>query len=115
MTYETIRIYNRKNLRTDINAAEHSYTDGYLEYSYTEYRVIDGVASLKGKGTEDFSINRYNSEMHCKGIYTWDGERRNKGGHRWFDYRGFVDYIGSTKALKAVMMQKYGCEEVSLR
>lgn len=58
--------------------------EAYLEANYKEYRA-DG--SLKQTGTEDFSSRRW-ATLPIRFVYVWDGEKRNKGGHRWFEYLG---------------------------
>lgn len=58
----------------------------YLEVNYKEYRA-DG--SIKQTGTEDFSAKRWSS-IPYRFVYTWDGQRRNKGGRRWFDFEGMI-------------------------
>lgn len=52
------------------------------ELSYKEYNA-DG--ELISKGSEDFSPERENNSLVFYRIFTWDGERYNKGGNRWFD------------------------------
>lgn len=73
----------------------------YLEVEYKEYRE-DG--SLKATGTEDFSANRWASTP-IRFVYTWDGERRNKGGKRWFDYEGAYR-IDDPKGLKGYIQKR---------
>ena len=59
-----------------------------VEVAYNDYDVESG--ELVGVGTEDFSRERYKTII-TKLLWTWDGERRNAGGHRWFEYTG-LDY-----------------------
>lgn len=85
-----MRIYGKRR-----EIAEH-----YYEYDYKEYRE-DGT--LKCTGTEDFSSQRLRSLEH-RFIYTWDGEKRNKGGYRWFDFIGSVTILeGDLKELKKIV------------
>ena len=105
MKYETARIYGKVNvIRKDENSA-------YLEVAYTEYRN-DG--SIKCTGTEDFSSKRWSSTA-IKSIYTWNGEKRNKGGYRWFDFQGNVRFSGSPKIVKMIYKTKYNAELIELR
>jgi hypothetical protein len=76
--------------------------ENYYEVEYKEYRQ-DG--SLKAIGTEDFSTKRYNN-LEGRAVYTWDGEKRNKGGYRWFDYQGYFR-TDNLKELKNYMELKY--------
>ena len=86
-----MRIYGK--VKVLWQAEDHK--DAYLEVAYKEYRE-DG--SLKATGTEDFSVKRW-SKTPIRFVYTWDGERRNKGGKRWFDYEGAYR-IDNPKGLK---------------
>lgn len=85
----------------------------YLEIAYTEYRE-DGT--VKQIGTEDFSAERW-SKMPMRFVYTWDGQRRNKGGYRWFDYDGAYR-TDDPKAFKKYITSwwnKFGIETVDVR
>lgn len=74
------------------------------EVSYKEFR-LDG--SLKQIGTEDFSTERLHGLKHAM-VWTWDGKRYNKGGHRWFEMQEFVWFDkDSRKELKAYLDSKY--------
>jgi len=69
---------------------------GYFEVEYREYRP-DGT--LKATGTEDFTSERWNKQAHMRFVYTWDGERRNAGGSRWFEHQTTV-WTDDPKAFK---------------
>lgn len=91
---EYLRIYGkRKEIAPD-----------YWEIQYREYRE-DG--SLKMVGTEDFSTKRMCKYINAKCVFTWDGQKRNKGGKRFFDYHGIYRYTGSNKQLKAYIQTQY--------
>ena len=77
--------------------------DRYFEVEYKEYRE-DGT--LKATGTEDFSVERWNKQAHMRFVYTWDGTKRNAGGHRWFDYQTSV-WTDDTKAFKKYAQARY--------
>ena len=84
------------------------------EYSYTEIDTESG--NVVGMGTEDFSPERYRREVVTRWIYTWDGTRRNKGGHRWFDDRGRVTYRRTQVAdVREYYRNRYQAAEVQLR
>lgn len=84
------------------------------EIEYTEYDMNGNVVAT---GTEDFSAERYNTTFKSQEVYTWDGKKLNKGGHRWFEYRGFIRYNASQrKALNQYLKNKYNeAELVQLR
>ena len=97
-----MRIYGKTN----------KIADDYYELPYKEYRP-DGT--LKATGTEDFSGARLRT-LEVRGIYTWDGQRRNAGGKRWFDYHGHVRVnAGDLKELKAYAAAKYAADLVQIR
>lgn len=81
------------------------------EIEYREYDLEDG--SLIGTGTEDFSEQRYRDQFIEKLVWVWDGEKRNKGGHRWFEYVGTVAYArGKAANIKKYLKIKYNDAEV---
>lgn len=69
-----------------------------VEIAYKEF-YLDGT--LKYKGSEDFSAERYSKELIDKEIRTWDGQKRNKGDKRWFEFAGWIKY--SRRHSKEVM------------
>lgn len=84
-----------------------------MEYAYKDYRN-DGT--LKDAGSEDFTPERWKTEVRRAFAYVWDGKKYNKGGHRWFDCVGFVQYRRSeVKEVKGYLKRKYGCVLVDLR
>lgn len=75
------------------------------EIEFTEYR-LDG--SIYRTGTEDFSAERYKTVLKSQFLWTWDGEARNKGGHRCFQYEGLIKFVETQrKALKQLLMAQY--------
>lgn len=84
--------------------------DRYFEVAYEEYRE-DGT--LKQTGTEDFSVARYHDQTEQRWIYTWDGQKRNAGNHRWFECREVIRISkGDLKTLKKVMADRYPEAEI---
>lgn len=84
------------------------------EISYHEYDSETG--ELVGAGSEDFSPERQKRELEDRWAWTWDGERRNKGGKRWFEDHGLVRFRKSEKAeVKKYLQNKYGAAELQLR
>lgn len=70
-----------------------------------EYKEYDEEGNLVGTGTEDFSRDRYR-EIDQKQIWTWDGKRYNRGGHRWFDYVGNVRFNLNDQRSVLLLMKK---------
>ena len=60
-------------------------SENYFEVPYKEYRA-DG--SLKQAGSEDFTTDRYSKQLHIYSIHTWNGEKRNAGGKKWYENCG---------------------------
>lgn len=85
------------------------------EIEYKEYDTKTG--EIVGAGSEDFSPERYNKEVKDAFVWTWDGVKLNKGGHRWFEQRGYIKYRRSeAKQVKEYMATKYaGVALVQLR
>lgn len=73
------------------------------ELPYREYRLEDG--SLCAEGTEDWSRERAKNLMVVN-AWAWDGERRNKGGYRWFERKRkiIIDSRLNREALKLMKM-----------
>ena len=82
-----------------------------------EYKEYDEEGDLVGAGSEDFSLERLHKTLaQNKLVYTWDGQRRNKGGHRWFDFQGYITFNKKQSTLiKDHLMRRYGAELVQLR
>ena len=58
------------------------------EIAYKEY---DENGNLVATGTEDFSRERY-KQIDTQWVWTWDGIKRNRGGHRSFECMGTVTF-----------------------
>lgn len=71
-------------------------SDNYIEVKFTEYNEQGEVMR---EGIEDFSPIRL-SKVPVYDIWTWDGETRNKGGHRWFNLAQRVRTTGTPAELK---------------
>ena len=84
------------------------------EIAYQDINPATG--ELEGVGSEDFSPAREGRDIEYKWIYTWDGQKRNKGGHRWFTCHGTIKYRKSgRKAVQEYLKNKYHAEVVQLR
>ena len=86
--WDTLKMYGKT-----INCWEHACVckDGseYMkpvqyEVAYTEY---DRDGNVIRKGTEDFSADRIKNVGHYI-IWTWNGVKYNRGGHRFFEAQG---------------------------
>lgn len=83
------------------------------EYTYREY-YPDGT--LAGTGTEDFSTARAAAQMLRGWVYTWDGEKRNRGGYRWWTNQGYVLIPRSQKkAAREYFRNKYHAALAEIR
>lgn len=75
-----------------------------VERPYREY-ATDG--RLICTGTEDFSRERDRGLKNCR-VFVWDGYRRNRGGHRWFEETMFCRfYEPQRKALREYLKSRY--------
>lgn len=112
---EIIRIYG-KVLNEWKNYSEKWHCDIAYQREYA-YKDIDATTGeIVATGSEDFSAEREAREIEYKWIYTWNGQKRNKGGYRWFDCQGTIKYRKSgKKAVKQYLKMKYNAEEAQLR
>lgn len=100
---ETVRIYGK------VVNEWHSFDEQgrkVLTQQEIAYREYDADGEPKATGTEDFSIAR-RRYIRSASVHTWDGQKRNKGGYRWFDYHGNVKYRGNGQALRKVLEKEY--------
>jgi hypothetical protein len=107
--WETVKLYGKrlnewKETRTRPDGREYEATT-QVEYKYTEY---DCNGNALHEGTEDFSSERLHE---CTGIYdvwTWDGQKVNKGGNRWFECVRVVKInLADRKKLTELMTKWY--------
>lgn len=111
---DKVRIYGKTvNTWTTYDIIkDREYTTQY-EVAYTDY-FIDG--RVAGKGTEDFSPERYRRDIKEGWVFTWDGERRNKGGHRWFREEGHIKFRKAEgKMVNKLLTNKHKAEVVQIR
>lgn len=83
------------------------------EYFYRDYNE---QGETIGTGSEDYSPERERETLLKGYLYTWDGEKLNKGGNRWFDCRGF--YIirkSDRRQFKELMKQEFSVDVVEFR
>lgn len=73
-------------------------SEDYIEVKFTEYNAQGDVIN---EGIEDFSPLRW-SKVPVYEIWIWDGETRNKGGHRWFSRAQSVHTTGKPSEIKQV-------------
>lgn len=80
------------------------------------YRDYNESGQLTGTGSEDFSPERWNQTTRRNNIWTWDGKKLNKGGHRWFEYQGCYTFRKEdSKAVKALYKNKFNAAAVDFR
>ena len=110
----TVRIYGKVLERWYNDDEKWGKVTTQIEVSYREYDSETG--EIVGAGSEDFSIERWHRDLETRWAWTWDGERRNKGGKRWFENHGLVRFRKSEKAeVKRYLQNKYGAAELQLR
>lgn len=109
----TVRIYGKT-----INTWKHLEERNGREIEVTtqmeiEYKEYDLDGNIVSSGTEDFSPERYRNSIAYPSVYTWDGKKLNKGGHRWFDFHGSIKFLKSQrKEVKEYLKRKYVESEV---
>ena len=91
-----------------------------IEVEYKDYEFDfwgTGEWDLVGTGTEDFSPERYKTCVSIKSVWTWNGRKLNKGGHRWFDYQGLIKFrVSDRKNVIDYLKTKYdNAELIQLR
>lgn len=85
-----------------------------MEKAYTDYDIETG--EIKATGSEDFSPMRWVYETEDRWVWTWDGKKRNRGGHRWFEQHNLMQYRrNDRKLVKEYFKNKYNAELVELR
>lgn len=114
--YETLKVYGKI-----INRWMHQDERGrevttQVEVEYKEY---DNNGNLIRIGTEDFSRERWNDQTGFYFIWGWDGNRYNKGGHRYFERLGECQIsrkdVYKLKQLAAIWNQKRNLALVDVR
>ena len=108
----TIRIYGKtvntwKAWETYLyNGAEERERE-VITQREVEYKEYDENGELVAVGTEDFSAERYR-EICEKWVWTWDGQKLNKGGHRWFECQGTIKFnLNQQKDIMRYLRNKY--------
>lgn len=85
--YETLKLYGKRlntwgTLETLPNGDKFYSHIEQVEHAYTEY---DHNGEAIRKGSEDFSFRRWDDGTAYYEVWTWDGEKVNRGGNRWFE------------------------------
>ena len=113
----TVRVYGKTLNEWTVTAEWHEREYEKLVQKEVEYREYDSESGdLVGAGSEDFSPERWNREVEDRWIWTWDGQKRNKGGYRWFECCGWSNFRKTEKkAYKEYLKNKYNAELVELR
>lgn len=107
--YETFKVYGKKlNVwkQTEKLSCGREY-DRTIQVELA-YKTFDFNGEIVGEGSEDFSIARMDSSLTYYEIWTWDGEKVNRGGYRWFECQRRVRINRSDlKKLKSVAAKWY--------
>ena len=86
---------------------------GNMEVSYKEYDLDGHVVT---EGTEDFSRQRYYSELCAVWVWTWNEGSYNRGGYKAWKCRLDIKIRKSDRALaKLFEAHIYGADDVQLR
>lgn len=120
--FETIKLYGKtlntwKHVVTVTTLRGNTYEEertSQIELAYNEYSA-DG--ELIRKGSEDFSIGRYNDNLKIYRIFAWDGEKTNKAGSRWFEEAMTVKINKSDRKHLAHLARRWfpNAAEISIR
>lgn len=79
--YETLKIYGNIINRWMV---KDEYGYNHTRQLEIEYREYDFNGKLINRGSEDFSMDRYNDQLQGYRIFGWDGKKYNAGRNRWF-------------------------------
>lgn len=113
MRMNTYRIYGKV-----LESWEHEIAPGRVRTYQVEleYKEYNERGELVGVGSEDFSTERYFKELRGAWVWTWDGQKRNKGGYRWFELRCMTLYRRKeVKLVKEHYRRIYGAAAVDFR
>lgn len=85
--YETMKIYGKtlntwKHIVTSPTTGRESERTAQVELAY---KTFNNEGEIVGVGSEDFTIARMDSALSYYEVWTWDGEKLNRGGNRWFE------------------------------
>ena len=118
--YETMKVYGKtlntwKHMET-VDLGWKQYEEErttQVELAYTEYNANGEKIA---KGSEDFSPERVSGLKYYR-IFTWDGQKRNKGGCKWFEEARLVKIApANRKNLKALAAKWFPtAAEISIR
>lgn len=111
MKDRTVRLYGKAINAWRVRDEQDRLILRQLEIEYTDYYTDTG--EVAGVGSEDFSADRWNNSIVSKAWWIWDGQKRNAGGHRWFDYVGFVTYQKGKGKLVKKLLKKIGADDVA--
>lgn len=101
---KTVRLYGKT---VEMWTATNERGRDVMTQAEIEYKEYNALGELVATGTEDFSRDRY-KEITWAYVWTWDGERRNKGGHKWFERRFFIKFRKAERqTLKRYLTARY--------
>ena len=107
--YETFKVYGKKlNVWKETVKAANGYEYDKTTQVELAYKTFDYNGKVVGEGSEDFSVARMDNSLTYYEIWTWDGEKLNRGGYRWFECQRRVRINRSDlKKLKSVAAKWY--------
>lgn len=79
--------------------APSQYEIAYRQYSMDGRRIAEG--------SEDFSPERRHDALKTYTVCTWDGEKRQSGGNRWFEERMRVTINRSDRKAAMEIIRKW--------
>ena len=96
------RLYFQRVREWHASEGEHGFINRLLQFE-VRYKDYNEQGELVGCGTEDFTPERWRDQTVGGWVYGWDGNRRNKGGHKWWEVISAVHYRrGERKAVIAL-------------
>lgn len=112
-TYDSIRLYGKVLNRWTYVDEQGRERTSQIEVAYREWNE---AGQLTAEGTEDFSPERWKQTTRSAYVWAWDGQKLNRGGHRWFEYQTYITYRRpEAKAVKAFYKALYKAEAIELR
>lgn len=104
----TVRIYEKQLNRWTVWNEDFNREElVQAELEYREYEAETG--EVVRHGTEDIQYGRgRNSKNRTRTmtVYTWDGMRVNKGGHRWWEQQKTITYRPSDRKALGIYLKR---------
>lgn len=108
---EVIRIYGKRVKTWESVDEKGRKVIEQIELQYTDYDA--NTCEVVRTGTEDYSLQRFHQEVVTRWVNTWDGQRLNQGGRRWFECTDRIQFRRSElKGVKTYLANKYSSAEM---